>query len=123
MRYVSDTIEYGSRYTRGDDVKLCGFTDVDWVGSSVDRKSTSGYCFNVGSEMVFWCSRKQKSVALSFAKEQYMLTSTTTCKFIWLQKLLVSFFRKRMEATYVYCNNQSFIKLYENLVFHDRKNT
>ena len=65
LRYVHDTIEHGLRYTWGDDVKLCGFTDADWAGSSVDQKSTSGYCFSVGSRMISWCSRKQKSVALS----------------------------------------------------------
>ena len=49
-----------------------------------------------------------------------MAASTTTCEAIWLRKLLLSFFRKRMEATRVYCDNQSFIKLFENPVFHDR---
>lgn len=97
-----------------------GFTNEDWAGSSVDRKSTSGHCFSVGSGMISWCSKKQKSVALSSAKEEYMAMSTTTCEVIWLRKLLVSLFRKRMESTRVYCNNQSCIKLYENLVFHDR---
>lgn len=37
LRYVHDTIEYGLRYILGDDVKLCGFTDVDWVDNSVDK--------------------------------------------------------------------------------------
>ena len=40
--YVRGTFGYGLKYTRGDDVRLSGFTDVDWVGSSVDRKSTTG---------------------------------------------------------------------------------
>ena len=29
LRYVHGTVEYGLRYTRGDDVRLCGFTDAD----------------------------------------------------------------------------------------------
>ena len=57
LRYVCGTIEYGLRYTRGDDVILCGFTDADWAGSLVDRKCTSRYCFSVGSRMVSWCSK------------------------------------------------------------------
>eukprot|EP00253_Pinus_taeda_P034475 PITA_34475 len=99
---------------------LCGFTNADWVGNSVDGKSTSKYCFNVGSGMVSWSSRNQKSVALSSADAEYMAASTTTCEAIWLQKLLVSLFRQRMEATRVYCDNQSCIRLFENPVFHDR---
>eukprot|EP00253_Pinus_taeda_P034707 PITA_34707 len=92
LRYVRSTVEYGLRYTRGDDVKLYGFTYADWAGSLVDRKSTSGHYFSVGSEMVSWCSRTQRSVALSSAKAEYMAASITTCKAIWLRKLLVSLF-------------------------------
>jgi hypothetical protein len=33
------------------DVKLQGYTDSDWAGSAVDRKSTSGCCFSLGSGM------------------------------------------------------------------------
>eukprot|EP00253_Pinus_taeda_P008489 PITA_08489 len=96
------------------------FTDADWASSSVDQKSTFGYCFSVGSGMISWCSRKQKPVALSSAEEKYMAANTTMCEAIWLRKLLVSLFRKRMEATNVFCDNQSCIKLFENPVFHDR---
>lgn len=65
VRYVCGTVGYGLKYYRGEDINLNGFTDADWAGNSVERKSTSGYCFSVGSRMISWCSRKQKSVALS----------------------------------------------------------
>eukprot|EP00253_Pinus_taeda_P001679 PITA_01679 len=49
---------------KGDkDISFSGFTNADWAGSSVDRKSASGYCFNIGLRMTSWCNRKQKSVA------------------------------------------------------------
>eukprot|EP00253_Pinus_taeda_P016503 PITA_16503 len=52
-------------------------------------------------------SWKQKTVALSSADAEYMAANTATYEAIWLRKLLVSIFRKRMEATKVYCDNQS----------------
>eukprot|EP00253_Pinus_taeda_P032566 PITA_32566 len=58
LKYVRGTIGYGLKYSRGEDVRLNGFTDADWAGSSIDRKSTSRYYFNVGSGMICWCSRK-----------------------------------------------------------------
>eukprot|EP00253_Pinus_taeda_P035297 PITA_35297 len=81
--------------------------------------------FMVETKRVHWAAtthilRKQKSVALSSAKAEYMAASTATCKAIWIRKLLVSLFRKRMEATKVYCDNQCRIKFSKNLVFHDR---
>eukprot|EP00253_Pinus_taeda_P029399 PITA_29399 len=42
LRYIQGTIEHGLLYTKGNDIRLSGFTDADWVGSSVDRKSTTG---------------------------------------------------------------------------------
>jgi len=120
LRYIRSTIKYGLKYTQEDDIRLCGYTDVDWAGNSVDRKSTSRYCFSVGSGMVSSCRRKQKSVALSSAEAEYMAARTAMCEAIWLKKMLVSLFRQRMEATSVYCDNHSCIKLSENPVFHDR---
>eukprot|EP00253_Pinus_taeda_P010535 PITA_10535 len=120
LKYLQGTIDYRLLYTKGKDIRLSGFTDVDWTGSSVDRKSTSGYCFNIGLGMTSWCSRKQKSVALSSSELEYKAANTTSCEAIWLRKLLVYLFRRNMEVTKIMCDNQSWIKLSENPVFHDR---
>ena len=70
--------------------------------------------------MISWCNRKKKLVALSSAEAEYMVASVATCEAIWLRKMLVSLFRKKMEATNIFCDNQSCVKLFENPVFHDR---
>jgi len=49
-----------------------------------------------------------------------MAASQTTCEVIWMQKILVGLFDHKMDPTVIYCDNQSCIKLSENLVFHDR---
>jgi hypothetical protein len=72
LRYIRGTINYGLRYTASSNIQLHGFTDSDWAGSAEDRKSTSGMCFSLGSAMISWGSRKQKSVALSTAEAEYM---------------------------------------------------
>jgi hypothetical protein len=58
LRYLRGTIAYGLRYVSGGDVKLQGYTNSDWAGSAVDRKSTSGCCFSLGLGMISWLSRK-----------------------------------------------------------------
>ena len=120
LRYLRGTVDYGLMYVRSDGVKLAGFTDSDWAGSVVDRKSTSGCCFSLGSAVVSWFSRKQKSVALSSAEAEYMAASLATCEAIWLRKMLVGLFGHMIETTEIYCDNQSCIRLTENPVFHDR---
>ena len=37
-----------------------------------------------------------------------------------MRKLLSDLFDLQMDATYIYCENQSYVKLSENLVFHDK---
>jgi len=102
LRYVHGTINFELRYTKANDIKLSGFADVYWARSSVDRKSTTGYCFGIASGMTSWCSKKQKSAALSFAEAEYMAASKATCEAIWLRKLLVNLFRGWMEVKRIY---------------------
>eukprot|EP00253_Pinus_taeda_P003086 PITA_03086 len=101
-------------------VKLKGFTDVDWVGSPSDWKSTYGGIFNLGSAAVSWHNKKQRSVALSSVEVEYMATSHAACEAIWMRKILVGLFGQMMDPIVIYCDNQSCIKLPQNRVFHDR---
>ena len=120
LRYLRGTIAYGLRYTSSGGVMLHGFTDSDWAGSPVDRKSTSGYCFSLGSAMISWSSRKQGSIAQSTAEAEYIAASDASKEAVWLRKLISGLFDDKMEATVIHCDNQSCIKLSENPVFHDR---
>jgi hypothetical protein len=50
--YVQGTIAYGIRYTSSGGVMLHGYSYSDWMGNTVDQKSTYGYCFSLGSAMI-----------------------------------------------------------------------
>jgi hypothetical protein len=88
LRYLKGTVDYGLDYERGDGVKLIGYIDSDWAGCVVDKNSTSGRCFGLGSTIVSWFSQKRKSLALSFGEAKYMEASQA----IWLCKLLIGIF-------------------------------
>jgi hypothetical protein len=40
-------------------VRLHGYSDSDWEGSAIDRKSTSGGCFSLGSTMFLGSARNK----------------------------------------------------------------
>jgi hypothetical protein len=65
MRYLKGTLDFGLSYNEDHELSLSGYTDSDWAGSVSDRKSTSGFCFILGSTMISWQSRKQSSISLS----------------------------------------------------------
>jgi hypothetical protein len=120
MRYLKGTIDYGLSYDGDHNFTLSGYTDSDWAGSVADRKRTFKCYFYLGSAMISWQSRKQSNIALGIAEAKYIVACSTSCEAIWLRKLLTSLFDLAMEATMILCDNQTCIKMTENLVFHDR---
>jgi len=52
FRYLAGTKNLGLWYPRGGDFSLVGYTDVDYTGYTVDRKSTSGTCQFLGQSLV-----------------------------------------------------------------------
>jgi hypothetical protein len=65
MTYLKGTLDFGVSYNGDHEFSLSGYTNSDWVGSVSDRERTSGCCFNLGSSMISWQSRKQSSISLS----------------------------------------------------------
>ena len=87
---------------------------------AIDRKSNLGCCFSMGSGVISWFSRKQSCVALSTSEAEYVAACSASCEVVWLRKILYDLFDLQMDATCIYCNNQSCVKLSKNPVFHDK---
>lgn len=58
--------------------------NADWAGDCVERKSTTGYVITVYNNVVYWKSRRQKSVtkAATFAEYVALSEAVTEIKFI-----------------------------------------
>lgn len=108
FRYLHGTINLGLRYT-SKDVRLNGYTDVDWDGNVIDRKRAFGCYFSFGSSMISWMSRKQNFVALSMAKVEYVFSGMASCEVVWLRKLFEDLFEKILDTIVIYCDNKSGI--------------
>ncbi|KAK4407754.1 Copia protein [Sesamum angolense] len=120
FRQLVGSLDYGFLYKRSNDFKLRGFTDADWVGDASDRRSTSGYFFNIGSVVVSWCSKKQSTVALSSTEAEYMATTIATQECIWLKRLIGDIYGRVNYAVPMKCDNESAIRLASNPAFHGR---
>ena len=73
LRYLRGMIDYGHKYDANQKINLQGYVDSDWVGSTIDRKITSGCCFSMGSSVISWFSKKKSYVALSIAEAEYVV--------------------------------------------------
>jgi hypothetical protein len=72
--------------------------------------------------MISWASRKHKSVTLSTVEVEYIATCDACREVVWLCKMAFGLFDQVPDPTMIYCDNQSCVKLSENLVFRDKFN-
>ena len=59
-------------------------------------------------------------MTLSTTKAEYVVACSTSCEVVWLRKLLSDLFYLQLDATCIYCDNQSCVNLSENPMFHDK---
>ncbi|KAK5819945.1 hypothetical protein PVK06_024980 [Gossypium arboreum] len=120
LRYIKGTLDYGVLFNKAETLKLKGYTDSDWAGSSDDMKSTSGYAFTLGSTMFCWSSRKQSMVAQSTAEAEYAAAANAVNQAIWLRKILADLNLYQRKATEIFYDNKSAVAIAKNPVFHGR---
>ena len=94
FKYLRGTSDYGLCYQGrpGLDrvLDIRGFVDADWAGDLDQRRSTSGYVFNLFGGAVSWMSKKQSVVAQSTTEAEYMAATHASKEEVWLQRLCSS---------------------------------
>ena len=111
MRYLKGTSAHGLLYSRNNSSECVGFSDADWAGDVNDRKSTTGYTFQIGGASVSWNSSKQSCVALSTAESEYIALSSAAQEAVWLQNLLSDLRNKPCEPITIFDDNQAALSI------------
>ena len=104
----------------GDSIELMGFTDSDYANDLDTRKSVGGYGFTLGSGMISWSSRKQRTVADSSTAAEYIAASEASRECVWLRALLHGIGITQTKPTPIFCDNNSTIDLSQDQLFHAR---
>lgn len=119
MRYVKGTFTNGLHFNYSS-FTLIAYTDSNWASDPTDRRSTSGYCINLGSNLISWSSKKQSTVSRSSTEAEYRSLAHTAAEVTWLQMLLTDFSIPQSSPPVIWCDNQSALSLAANPVFHSR---
>jgi hypothetical protein len=73
----------------------------------------------LGRSLVSWSSKKQNSIALSTAEAKYISIGSCCAQILWM-KATLSDFGIKFKKVPLLCDNESAIKLTNNLVQHAR---
>jgi hypothetical protein len=119
MRYLVLTPNLGIWYPMGSHFELLGYSDADYTGCKVDRKSTSKICQFFGRSLVSWSLKKQNSIALFTAEAEYVVAGSCYAHLLWMQQTLKDY-GYTMNYIPLLCDNESAIKIAYNPCEHSR---
>ncbi|GAV72604.1 hypothetical protein CFOL_v3_16092 [Cephalotus follicularis] len=97
-------------YSDPDCLEVTDYSDADWAGCPVDRRSTSGYCVFLCGNLVSWKSKIQSVVSHSRAEAEYRAMAIVTGE--------IGFSVTRPST--LHCDNQYAMHIASNLVFQER---
>jgi hypothetical protein len=78
VKYLKGTREYELELGGDSTARLTGYSDSDYANCPDTRRSVSGYCFDLGSGLVSWMSKKQATTATSSTEAEYMAAAQAT---------------------------------------------
>jgi hypothetical protein len=121
LHYNAGMTEFALIYPRssGGSMELLGYSDSDLAGDVDDSKSMSRAIFFLDEGSVTWSMQKQRVVALSSCKAEYIAGTGVTCQAVWLQRLLEEIMGAKLSSPWIELENMSGIALSKNLVLYD----
>ncbi|KAK6150593.1 hypothetical protein DH2020_015525 [Rehmannia glutinosa] len=120
LRYIKNAPGKGIFYRDTCKINVVGYSDADWAGCPIDKRSTSGYCVFIGGNSISWKSKEQNVVDHSSAESEYRAMGLVTCVLIWVKQLLNEIGVNSSQPMTLICDNQAAMHIASNPVFHER---
>nr|GEU55799.1 uncharacterized mitochondrial protein AtMg00810-like [Tanacetum cinerariifolium] len=115
-RYLKGKPYLGLWYLKDSPFDLVAYSDSDYAGASLDRKSTTGGCQFLGCRLISWqckkqtvvatssteaeyvaaasgCAQKQTVVATSSTEAEYVAAASGCAQVLWIQNQLLDYSR------------------------------
>ncbi|KZV29782.1 hypothetical protein F511_33524 [Dorcoceras hygrometricum] len=118
LKYLKGTQNVGLWYPKDSSLNLIGYSDADYAGCKIDRRSTSGTCQFLGDRLISWFSKKQTSIATSTAEAEYLAVGSCCSQILWIQQQLRDYGVDAQAP--IFCDNTSAIAITQNPVLHSR---
>ncbi|GJX48896.1 retrovirus-related pol polyprotein from transposon TNT 1-94 [Tanacetum coccineum] len=116
FRYLKGKPKLGLWYPRESSFDLVAYSDSDYGGANLDRKSTTGGCQFLGHRLISWQCKKQTIMATSTTEAEYVAAANYYGQVLWIQNQMLDYGMN----TRIYIDNESTICIVKNLVFHSK---
>ncbi|GJU61069.1 putative ribonuclease H-like domain-containing protein [Tanacetum coccineum] len=119
FRYLKGKPKLGLWYPRESSFDLVAYSDSDYGGANLDRKSTTRGCQFLGHRLILWQCKKQTIVATSTIEAEYVAAANCCRQVLWIQNQMLDYGFNFMN-TRIYIDNESTICIVKNPVFHSK---
>nr|GEW83130.1 hypothetical protein [Tanacetum cinerariifolium] len=84
FRYLKGKPHLGLWYPKDSPFNLVAYSDSDYVGASLDRKSTTRGCQFLGCSLISWQCKMQTVVATLSTKAEYVAVASCCAQVLWI---------------------------------------
>nr|GEU60047.1 hypothetical protein [Tanacetum cinerariifolium] len=91
IMYLKGKPHLGLWYPKDSSFNLVAYSDSDYAGASLDRKSTTGGCQFLGYRLISWQCIKQKIIATSSTEAEYVAAASCCAQVLWIQNQLLDY--------------------------------
>ncbi|GJV13572.1 putative ribonuclease H-like domain-containing protein [Tanacetum coccineum] len=119
FRYLKGKPKLGLWYPRVSSFDLEAYSDSDYAGANLDRKSTTGGCQFLGRRLISWQCKKQTIMATSTTEAEYVAAANCCGQVLWIQNQMLDYGFNFMNIK-IYIDNESTICIVKNPVYHSK---
>ncbi|GKA35117.1 hypothetical protein Tco_0721608, partial [Tanacetum coccineum] len=91
FRYLKGKPKLGLWYPRVSSFDLEAYSDSDYAGENLDRKSTTRGCQFLGRRLISWQCKKQIIVATSTIEAEYVAAVNCCGQVLWIQNQMLDY--------------------------------
>ncbi|GJV53761.1 putative ribonuclease H-like domain-containing protein [Tanacetum coccineum] len=119
FRYLKHQPKLGLWYPKDSPFELESYSNSDYGGASLDKKSTTGGCQFLGRRLIYWQCKKQTIMANSTTEAEYVAAANCCRQVLWIQNQIMDYGFNFMN-TKIHIDNESNISVIKNHVAHSR---
>jgi hypothetical protein len=119
MGFLKGTINEGIMFSVNNGTEMVCYSDSDWAGCRMTRRSTSGMVM-VRTGPVVWKAKLQQTIALSSCEAEVIAMSQACQEIISLRILMNDVEGNLTGATRLFGDNHSAVEASRNDAFHTR---